>query len=109
MGYMEDSIGEVFGLEGEKYGWMVEIPVLRPRQQAKKHTALGRFRHENITFRVEAGRKLNAYMGDDRREGHTWKFVSNGVVTDPSAPNNSRLLENGILYCAQLNANGTGT
>ncbi|MBC6421239.1 MAG: PhoX family phosphatase [Hormoscilla sp. SP12CHS1] len=109
VGYREESIGEVFGLVGEKYGWMVEIPVLRPRQRARKHTALGRFRHENIAFRIEAGEKLIAYMGDDRRGGHTWKFVSNGVVRDPSDPNNSRLLEDGILYCARLNANGTGT
>lgn len=108
VGYMEDSIGEAFGLVGEKYGWMVEIPVLRPRQRARKHTTLGRFRHENIAFRIEPGERLIAYMGDDRRGGHTWKFVSNGVVRDPSDPNNSRLLENGILYCARFNANGTG-
>jgi len=33
---------------------MVEIDPLTPI--TRKHTALGRFRHENITMRVEAGK-----------------------------------------------------
>ncbi|MCZ0904821.1 DUF839 domain-containing protein, partial [Microcoleus sp. HI-ES] len=53
-------------------------------------------------------RKLIGYMGDDRRGGHTWKFVSNGTVTNPADKNNSRLFEDGILYVAQYNRNGTG-
>ncbi len=46
---------------------MVEIDPARPEFRPRKHTALGRFRHENITMRVESGKKLVAYMGDDRR------------------------------------------
>ncbi|TAF40577.1 MAG: DUF839 domain-containing protein, partial [Oscillatoriales cyanobacterium] len=68
----------------------------------------GRFRHENVAMRAEAGRKLVAYMGDDRRGGHTWKFVSNGTVTNPADKNNSRLFEDGTLYVAQFNRNGAG-
>jgi hypothetical protein len=34
-------------------------------------------------MRVESGKKLVAYMGDDRRGGHTYKFVSKGTVTSP--------------------------
>jgi uncharacterized protein len=99
----------VFGLHGEKYGWMVEIDPRNPSTRAKKHTALGRYRHENIAMRVDAGSKLVAYLGDDRRGGHVWKFVSDGIVNSATDPANSALLESGTLYVARFDANGTGT
>ncbi|MEK0182146.1 MAG: PhoX family phosphatase [Oscillatoriales cyanobacterium] len=107
-GYAKGTTGEEFGLVGEKYGWMVEVDPLDPSFRPRKHTWLGRFRHENVAMRAEAGRKLVAYMGDDRRGGHTWKFVSNGTVTNPADKNNSRLFEDGTLYVAQFNRNGAG-
>jgi hypothetical protein len=106
--YARGTIGEEFGLVGEKYGWMVEVDPLDPSFRPRKHTWLGRFRHENVAIRAEAGRKLVVYMGDDRRGGHTWKFVSNGTVTNPTDKNNSRLFEDGTLYVAQYNRNGAG-
>ncbi|NEP02014.1 MAG: DUF839 domain-containing protein [Symploca sp. SIO2E9] len=106
--YTEGTSGAVFGLVGEKYGWMVEIDPANPDVRSKKHTALGRFRHENITFRLKTGEPLVAYMGDDRRGGHTWKYVSNGFLQDLSNKNNSALFENGTLYVAKYNADGTG-
>jgi secreted PhoX family phosphatase len=57
---------------------------------------------------VEAGKKLIAYMGDDRRGGHTWKFVSKGTVSSPTDKNNSALFEDGTLYVARYNSDGTG-
>ncbi|MEG4532506.1 PhoX family phosphatase [Microcoleus sp. D2_18a_D3] len=107
-GYAKGTTGEEFGLVGEKYGWMVEVDPQDPSFRPRKHTWLGRFRHENVGIRAEAGRKLIGYMGDDRRGGHTWKFVSNGTVTNPADKNNSRLFEDGVLYVAQYNRNGTG-
>ena len=87
-------------LDGRHYGWVCEVdPVAR---SLKKHTALGRFRHENVALRVDAGRPLAAYMGDDRRGGHVWKFVSRGVVYDPADPANAKLLEEGTLYVARF-------
>ena len=106
--YTEGTTGAEFGLVGEKYGWMVEIDPANPKFRPRKHTALGRFRHENITMRVDAGKKLVAYMGDDRRGGHTWKFVSKGKVSSPNNKNNSALFEDGTLYVARYNPNGTG-
>jgi hypothetical protein len=106
--YAKGTIGEEFGLVGEKYGWMVEVDPLDPSFRPRKHTWLGRFRHENVAIRAEAGRKLVVYMGDDRRGGHTWKFVSNGTVTNPADKSNSRLFEDGVLYVAQYNRNGAG-
>lgn len=106
--YAKGTTGEEFGLVGEKYGWMVEVDPQDPSFRPRKHTWLGRFRHENVAIRAEAGRRLVVYMGDDRRGGHTWKFVSNGTVTNPADKNNSRLFEDGVLYVAQYNRNGTG-
>ncbi len=107
-GYAKGTSGEEFGLVGEKYGWMVEVDPQDPNFRPRKHTWLGRFRHENMAIRAEAGRKLVVYMGDDRRGGHTWKFVSSGTVTNPADKNNSRLFEEGTLYVAQFNRNGVG-
>lgn len=106
--YIEGTSGAVFGLVGEKYGYMVEIDPANPNFRPRKHTAFGRYRHENITMRVESGKKLVAYLGDDRRGGHTWKFVSNGTVKSPNSKENSALFEEGTLYVARYNANGTG-
>jgi secreted PhoX family phosphatase len=93
-------------LDGREYGWVVEIdPVSR---SLVKHTGLGRFRHENVAIRAVAGKKLAAYMGDDRRGGHVWKFVSRATVTDPASPANSKLLEDGTLYAAVYSSDFTG-
>ncbi len=106
--YIEGTTGAVFGQVGEKYGYMVEIDPAEPNFRPRKHTALGRYRHENITMRVQPGKKLVAYMGDDRRGGHTWKFVSKGTVKSPTSKQNSALFEEGTLYVARYNADGTG-
>ena len=76
--------GTEFGQVGEKYGWLVEIDPDDPEFRPRKHTALGRFRHENITLRCKAGEHLVAYMGDDRRGGHTWKYVSSASAAPPA-------------------------
>jgi uncharacterized protein len=107
-GYSDGTTGKTFGLVGEKYGWMVEIDPANPGVRSRKHTWLGRFRHENIAVRADSGNRLVAYMGDDRRGGHTWKFVSKDKVTNPKDKANSKLFEQGVLYVAKFNPNGTG-
>ncbi len=47
-------------------------------------------------------------MGDDRRGGHTWKFVSTGRLPRVDDARNSALLEDGTLYVARYNPDGTG-
>src|SRR5262245_49992674 len=100
--------GTEFGLVGEKYGWLVEIDPDDPEFRPRKHTALGRFRHENITLRCEPGAPLIAYTGDDRRGGHTWKYVSSDIVRRRHSKRNSKLLEDGTLYVARYHPDGTG-
>jgi secreted PhoX family phosphatase len=109
IGYIADTTGAEFGLVGEKYGWLVEIDPRNPGSRVKKHTALGRFRRENIAIRAENGNHLVCYMGDDRRGGHWWKFVSKGTVKNRKATSNSQLFEEGTLHVTRFNADGTGT
>jgi hypothetical protein len=86
--------------DGRDFGWVCEVDPASGVLQ--KRTALGRFRHENIALRAEPGRPLAAYMGDDRRGGYIWKFVSRQPVDDPSDPSSRALLDQGTLYVARL-------
>jgi secreted PhoX family phosphatase len=83
------------------YGWVVEVPH-DPALPMKKHTALGRFRHENVAIRCVANEKLVVYMGDDSDDQHFYKFVSDDKCTTPADPANTRLLEKGRLYVADI-------
>ena len=103
-----DGQGNVFGLAGNKYGWIVEIDPSDPNDYGTKHTWMGRYRHEAVGVRAEAGKKLAFYSGCDRRGGHVYKFISAGTVTDPTDKANSQLLEDGMLYAAKFNNDGTG-
>ena len=102
------GLGNVFGLAGNKYGWMVEVDPANPKDYGTKHTWLGRYRHEAVGIRAEAGKQLVFYSGCDRRSGHLYKFVSKDTVKNPQDKANSRLLENGMLYAAKFNPDGTG-
>lgn len=101
--------GNVLGLAGNKYGWIVEIDPTDPNDYGTKHTWLGRYRHEAVGVRVESGKPLAFYSGCDRQGGHLYKFVSQGVVTNPTDKANSKLLTEGQLYGAKFNPDGTGT
>lgn len=114
--YILRTTGFSFGLVGEKYGWIVEIDPADPGFRARKHTALGRFRHENVALRTAKGQPIVAYMGDDRSGGHVWRYVSSAVLDDPTDRDRaSKLLEDGTLYVARFDPpagdamRGTGT
>jgi uncharacterized protein len=100
--------GNVLGLAGHKYGWIVEIDPANPNDYGTKHTWLGRYRHEAVGVRADAGKPLAFYSGCDRRGGHLYKFVSRDRVQNPRDKQNSKLLAQGQLYVAKFNANGTG-
>ncbi|MFM7449352.1 MAG: PhoX family protein [Leptolyngbyaceae cyanobacterium] len=102
------GLGNVFGLAGNKYGWIVEIDPTNSQDPGTKHSWLGRYRHEAVGIRVVAGKPLAFYSGCDRRGGHLYKFVSTGNVTDPTDKSNSKLLSDGMLYAAQFNPDGSG-
>ncbi len=103
-----DGRANVFGLAGNKYGWMVEIDPVNPDDYGTKHTWLGRYRHEAFGVRAVAGKNLAVYSGCDRRGGHLYKFISQSKIQDPQDKANSRLFEAGMLYGAKFSANGVG-
>ena len=100
--------GGAFDLPGGHYGWIVEIDPFDPDSVPVKHTALGRFRHENAGLRVESGQPVAAYMGDDRTGGHVWKFVSHDAYRPGDAPASRKLLARGTLFVARFSPDGTG-
>lgn len=100
--------GNVFGLAGNKYGWVVEIDPANPEDYGTKHTCLGRYRHEAVAVKVVTGKPMAVYSGCDRRGGHLYKFVSQATVANPQDKANSRLFQQGILYAAKFHPDGSG-
>ncbi|GAA5171549.1 PhoX family phosphatase [Viridibacterium curvum] len=101
--------------EMNTFGYVVEIDPYDRTKKAKKRTALGRFAHESAAFgKVAAGQPLTVYMGDDARNEYIYKFVSNANWNPADANAADRLavgakyLDDGKLFVARFNADGTG-
>lgn len=92
--------------EPHRAGWVVEIDPTDPNSTPKKHTGLGRFKHENAEVVVARDGRIVVYMGDDERGEFLYKFVSNGVYT-PGQPTDG-LLDEGTLYAARFNDDQSG-
>ncbi len=98
--------GNVFGLARNKYGWIIEVEPANPNDCGTKHTWLGRYWHEAVGVRVEAGKQLAFYSRCDRG-GHVYKFISRDRVKAPHCKTNG-LLQNGMLYAAKFNLDSIG-
>ncbi len=83
-----------------KYGWVVETDPYDPSWTPRKHTALGRFRHENTAFRAVEGKPFVLYMGDDKVDAGVYKFVSTRPFIPGRRAHNLKILEEGTLYIA---------
>ncbi|PLS18465.1 hypothetical protein CVD28_07330 [Bacillus sp. M6-12] len=84
------------------YGWIVEIDPLDPKSTPKKHTALGRFAHENAAMTIGRSGRVVVYSGDDSNDQCVYKFVSDGTFKRDAGKQNSQLLEKGTLYVADF-------
>ncbi len=93
--------------EINRHGYITEIDPSKPQSMPRKHTAMGRFKHENCEVVVSKNGQVVAYMGDDERGEHLYKFVSKGKYKK-GAPSNYDLLTEGDLFVAIFNENGTG-
>ncbi|MEV0895559.1 PhoX family phosphatase [Actinoplanes sp. NPDC049802] len=92
--------------EANRFGWIVEVDPFDPEGRPRKHTAMGRFKHEGANVIVARNGKVVAYMGDDERFDYLYKFVSDKKYIDSDSPwarkHNLTLLESGTLYVAKV-------
>ncbi len=83
-------------------GWITEIDPFTPGSTPKKHTAMGRFRHENAAVVLGEDNRIVVYMGDDMRDACVYKYVSKGTYSPSDRADNLKLLETGDLYVADF-------
>jgi secreted PhoX family phosphatase len=92
--------------EAHRFGWIVEVDPFDPEAKPRKHTALGRFKHEGANVIVAKDGHVVAYMGDDERFDYLYKFVSDKKYMPGNSwvarKHNLTLLESGSLYVAKL-------
>ena len=90
--------------EPNRFGYIVEIDPQDPTSTPRKHTAMGRLKHEGANVHVAEDGRVVAYMGDDERGDYLYKFVSKNRLSG-SRKKNLNLLSEGDLYVAQFSGN----
>ncbi|MGW1714462.1 PhoX family protein [Streptomyces sp. NPDC002156] len=92
--------------EVHRFGYVVEFDPYDPSSTPRKHTALGRFKHEGATIRLTSDGRPVAYTGDDERFDYFYKFVSSKRMRHGDSrsvrEHNLSLLDEGTLYVAKL-------
>ncbi|MFJ5260758.1 PhoX family protein [Streptomyces sp. NPDC088387] len=92
--------------EPHRFGYVVELDPYDPDSKPRKHTALGRFKHEGATVRLTDDGRPVVYSGDDERFDYFYKFVGSKRMKKGSSrsvrEHNLSLLDEGTLYVARL-------
>lgn len=92
--------------EVHRFGYVVEFDPYDPTSTPRKHTAVGRFKHEGATIRLTDDGRPVVYSGDDERFDYFYKFVSSKrMKRGPGRAvreHNLSLLDEGTLYVAKL-------
>lgn len=95
------------GYENEvnRFGYIVEVDPWDPTSTPKKHTNLGRFKHEGANVIIAEDGRAVAYSGDDERFEYMYKFVSKKKYVEGDRAHNMTLLAEGDLYVARFTGN----
>ncbi|OLN24100.1 hypothetical protein BTO30_01410 [Domibacillus antri] len=97
-----ESTSAAASLNETHYGWIVEVDPFDKNFAPRKHTALGRFHHENSAMGLTNDGRIAVYMGDDKADACVYKFISKNKYLKSRKQANSDLLEEGTLYAANM-------
>ena len=109
-----DGTGD-FRNAANTFGYVVEIDPFNPTAAPVKRTGLGRRANEGASPSIATpGQSLAFYIGCDSRGEYVYKFVSKKLWTPSDANRTDRMnvgaeyMDEGTIYAARFNANGTG-
>ncbi|WP_332760845.1 PhoX family protein [Pseudarthrobacter sp.] len=91
--------------EANRFGYIVEVDPFDPTSTPKKHSSLGRFKHEGANVIIAESGHVVAYSGDDERFDYLYKFVSKDKYIEGNRQHNMTLLSAGNLYVARFTGN----
>ena len=96
-----------------RFGWVVEVDPFDPGSTPRKHTMLGRFKHEGANVTISGSGQAVCYLGDDERGEYIYKFVSrdrfDASGSGAAHAHNMTLLTHGTLYVARFTGSGSST
>lgn len=94
--------------EIHKFGWIVEVDPWDRAWPRRKLTALGRMDHCSASATLAPSQHLVVYTADTTQSRCVYKFVSTDTFDRSNRPAARTLLDNGTLYAARFNGDGTG-
>lgn len=100
-----DTNNPGYANEANRFGWIVEVDPWDPNSTPRKHTNMGRFKHEGANITISDSGHAVAYMGDDEKFDYLYKFVSKDTYVEGDREHNKTLLTDGDLYVAKFTGN----